>query len=137
MKKFIILTLILICSIPILNAQQSTSSVMKMLVKHTWTKTVDQLGTIKLAFKGDSTYTVEGIPDQIIKGVFSLKSDVLTFVSENSCNSKGIYTITVTDETVNFVMKEDECTGRSMITPGIWKALYAKLLSANSVINEQ
>ena len=136
MKKSIVLILILIFSIQITEAQQNSSSVMKMLVKHTWTKTVEQLGTIKLTFKTDSTYTVEGIRDAAIKGIFSLKSDVLTFVSENSCNSKGIYTITVTDETVNFVMKVDECTGRSMITPGIWKALYAKLLSANSVINE-
>ena len=123
MKKHIILTLILICSVAILMAQQNTSSVMKMLVKHTWTKSVEQLGTVTLAFKADSTYTVTGIPDDTIKGVFSLNSDVLTFENENSCNSKGIYTITVTDETLNFVLKEDDCTGRNMITPGNWKAL--------------
>jgi ABC-type uncharacterized transport system auxiliary subunit len=123
MKKHIILTLILICSVGILIAQQNTSSVMKMLVKHTWTKSVEQLGTVTLAFQADSAYTVTGIPDDTIKGVYSLKSDVLTFENENSCNSKGIYTITVTDETLNFVLKEDDCTGRNMITPGNWKAL--------------
>lgn len=122
MKKHIILTLILICSVEILIAQQNTSSVMKMLVKHTWTKSHEELGTITLAFKADSTYTVEGIPDDTIKGVFSLKSDVLTFENENSCDSKGIYSITVTDETLNFVLKEDACEGRNIITPGIWKA---------------
>lgn len=122
MKRHIILTLILLCSVHFLIAQQNTSSVMKMLVKHTWTKSHEQLGTITLAFKVDSTYTVEGIPDDTIKGVFSLKSDVLTFENENSCNSKGIYTVTVTDETLNFVLKEDACEGRNMITPGIWKA---------------
>jgi hypothetical protein len=123
MKKQIILTLILICSFQILIAQQNTSSVMKVLVKHIWTKSHEQLGIISLKFKVDSTYTVAGIPDDTIKGVFSLKSDVLTFVNENSCNSKGIYTVTVTDETLNFVLKEDACAGRNMITPGIWKAL--------------
>jgi hypothetical protein len=122
MKKHIILTLILICSVQILIAQQNTSLVMKMLVKHTWTKSHEQLGSITLAFKADSTYTVAGIPDDTIKGVFSLKSDVLTFENENSCNSKGIYTVTITDETLNFVLKEDACEGRNMITPGIWKA---------------
>ena len=122
MKKHFILTLILICLVQILIAQQNTSSVMKMLVKHSWTKNHEQLGTITLAFKSDSTYTVVGIPDDTIKGVFSLKSDVLTFENENSCNSKGIYTIAVTDETLNFVLKEDACEGRNMITPGIWKA---------------
>jgi hypothetical protein len=123
MKKHIILTLILICSVQILIARQNTSSVMKMLVKHSWTKSHEQLGTITLAFKTDSTYTVMGIPDDTIKGVFSLKSDVLTFENENSCNSKGIYTVTVTDETLTFVQKEDACEGRNMITPGTWKAL--------------
>jgi hypothetical protein len=122
MKKHIIFTLILICLVQILIAQQNTSSIMKMLVKHSWTKGHEQLGTITLAFKADSTYTVAGIPDDTIKGVFSLKSDVLTFENENSCNSKGIYTVTVTDETLNFVLKEDACEGRNMITPGIWKA---------------
>jgi ABC-type uncharacterized transport system auxiliary subunit len=122
MKKQINLTLILICSVQILIAQQNTSSAMKMLVKQTWTKSHEQLGTITLAFKADSTYTVVGIPDNTIKGVFSLRSDVLTFENENSCDSKGIYTITVTDETLNFVLKEDACDGRNMITPGIWKA---------------
>jgi len=122
MKKQINLTLILICSVQILIAQQNTSSVMKMLVKQTWTKSHEQLGTITLAFKADSTYTVVGIPDNTIKGVFSLRSDVLTFENENSCDSKGIYTITVTDETLNFALKEDACEGRNMITPGIWKA---------------
>ena len=96
---------------------------MKMLVKHTWTKSHEQLGTITLTFKADSTYTVAGIPDDTIRGVFSLKSDVLTFENENSCDSKGIYTVTVTDETLNFVLKEDDCEGRNMITPGTWKAL--------------
>lgn len=122
MKKYIILTLILIFSMKIGIAQQNTSSVMKMLVKHTWEKSHEQLGTISLRFKADSTYTVAGIPDDTIKGVFTLKSDVLTFENENSCNSKGIYTITVTDETLNFILKEDGCEGRNMITPGIWKA---------------
>jgi hypothetical protein len=122
MKKQINLTLILICSVQILIAQQNTSSVMKMLVKQTWTKSHEQLGTITLAFKADSTYTVVGIPDNTIKGVFSLRSDVLTFENENSCDSKGIYTITVTDETLNFALKEDACEGRNIITPGIWKA---------------
>ena len=122
MKKHIILTLILICSLQVLIAQQSTSSVMKMIVKHAWVKSHEQLGTITLAFKADSTYTVAGIPDDTIKGVFSLKSDVLTFENENSCHSKGIYTVTVTDETLTFVLKEDACEGRNMITPGIWKA---------------
>jgi hypothetical protein len=122
MKKHIILTLILICSVQILIAQQETSSVMKMLVKHTWAKSHEQLGTINLAFKADSTYTVAGIRDDTIKGVFSLKSDVLTFENENSCNSKGIYTVTVTDETLTFILKEDDCEGRKIITPGIWKA---------------
>ena len=122
MKKQIILTLILICSFQILIAQQNTSSVMKMLVKHTWTKSHEELGTITLSFKADSTYTVVGIPEDTIKGVFSLKSDVLTFENENSCDSKGIYTVNVTDETLNFVLKEDACNGRNMITPGIWKA---------------
>jgi hypothetical protein len=122
MKKHIILILILICSVQILIAQQNTSSVMKMLVKHTWTKSHEQLGIITLAFKADSSYTVAGIPVDTIKGVFSLKSDVLTFENENSCNLKGIYTVTVTDETLNFVLKEDACEGRNMITPGIWKA---------------
>lgn len=122
MKKHIILTLILICSLQILIAQQNTSSVMKMLVKHSWTKNHEQLGIITLAFKADSTYTVIGIPDDTIKGVFSLNSDVLTFENESSCNSKGIYTVTVTDETLSFVLKEDACDGRNMLTPGIWKA---------------
>jgi hypothetical protein len=122
MKKHIIITLILICSVQILIAQQETSSVMKMLVKHTWAKSHEQLGTITLAFKADSTYTVAGIRDDTIKGVFSLKSDVLTFENENSCNSKGIYTVTVTDETLTFILKEDDCEGRKMKTPGIWKA---------------
>jgi hypothetical protein len=122
MKKHIILTLILICSVQILIAQQKTSSVMRMLVKHTWTKSHEEMGTITLAFKADSTYTVAGIRDDTIKGVFSLKSDVLTFENENSCSSKGIYTITVTDETLNFIAKEDDCEGRNLITPGIWKA---------------
>jgi hypothetical protein len=121
MKKHIILTLILICSVQIIIAQQKTFSVMKMLVKHTWTKS-HELGIITLAFKADSTYTVAGIPNDTIKGVFSLKSDVLTFENENSCSSKGIYTITVTDETLNFITKEDDCDGRNLITPGIWKA---------------
>ncbi len=123
MKKQINLTLILICSVQILMAQQNTSSDMKMLVKHTWTKSHEQMGTIMLAFKADSSYTVVGIPDDTIKGVFSLRSDVLTFENENSCNSKGIYKITVTDETLNFVLKEDACEGRNIITPGVWKAL--------------
>jgi hypothetical protein len=122
MKKYIILTMILISSVQILNAQQNRSSVLKKLVQHAWTKSAEQLGTVKLAFKADSTYTVEGIPDETINGVFSLKSDVLTFVNENSCNSKGIYTVTVTDETLTFTLKEDDCTGRNMITPGTWKA---------------
>jgi hypothetical protein len=122
MKKHIIITLILICSVEILIAQQNTSSVMKMLVKHSWTKSHEQLGTITLAFKADSTYTVAGIPDDLINGVFSLKSDVLTFENENSCDSKGVYTVTVTEETLTFVLKEDDCDGRNMITPGIWKA---------------
>jgi hypothetical protein len=122
MKKHIILTLILICSFQIIIAQPNTSPVMKMLVKHAWTKSHEQLGTITLAFKADSTYTVAGIPDDTIRGVFSLKSDVLTFVDENSCHSKGIYTVTPTDETLSFVLKEDACDGRNMITPGIWKA---------------
>jgi len=95
---------------------------MKMLVKHSWTKSHEQLGTITLAFKADSTYTVAGIPDDTINGVYSLKSDVLTFENENSCDSRGIYSITVTDETLTFVLKEDDCDGRNMITPGIWKA---------------
>jgi hypothetical protein len=123
MKKHILLTLILICSVRILVAQPNTSSVMKMLVNHIWTKSHEQLGIISLKFKVDSTYTVAGIPDDTIRGVFSLKSDVLTFADENSCHSKGIYTITPTDETLNFVLKEDACEGRNMITPGIWKAL--------------
>jgi hypothetical protein len=122
MKKHIILALILIWSGQILIAQQNTSSVMSMLVKHTWAKNHEQLGTITLAFKSDSTYTVAGIPNDTIKGVFSLKSTVLTFENENSCNSKGVYTVTVTDETLNFILKEDACEGRNMITPGIWKA---------------
>jgi hypothetical protein len=122
MKKHIILTLILICSVQILIAQQKTSSVMQMLIKHSWTKSHEQLGTITLAFKADSTYIVTGIPNDTIKGVFSLKSDVLTFENENSCSSKGIYTITVTDETLNFITIEDDCDGRNLITPGIWKA---------------
>jgi hypothetical protein len=123
MKKHFILTLILICSVQIVFAQQNTSSVMKMLVSHSWTKTHEQLGTITLSFKADSTYTVEGIPDDTVKGDFTLKSDVLTLENENSCTSKGTYTVTVTDETLTMVLKEDACEGRNQIAPGVWKAL--------------
>jgi len=80
------------------------------------------MGTVRLAFKADSTYTVAGIREDTIKGVFSLKSDVFTFEKENSCNTKGTYTISVTDETLNFVTIEDDCAGRNIITHGIWKA---------------
>jgi len=128
MKKTIFFTIILISFIQLLPAQETgkvkVSSALEMLTKHPWVKIHDQLGTVQLEFTKDLTYTVTlKSSNETIKGTFSLKGDLLTFETDSSCNMKGKYTISVAKETITFVLKEDQCSGRNEITPGVWKTL--------------
>ena len=127
MKKIVFLTIAIICFAQLLTAQQKekeqTSPVMKMLASHSWVKTHEQLGDIKLSFKKDLTYKVKIVSrNDSITGTFSLRGDLLTFETDSNCTMKAEYTISVTKETVNFTKKEDPCSGRNEITPGTWKA---------------
>lgn len=129
MKKTIFLTIFLLCFVHLISAQQNKelkiSSVFSMLIKHTWIKTHEKFGTVQLEFKKDSTYTVMLITrsNEPISGKFSLKGNILIFETDSSCKMKASYTVTFTNETVNFIKKDDQCEGRSEIVPGIWKAL--------------
>ncbi|HUX57958.1 MAG TPA: hypothetical protein VMV77_13350 [Bacteroidales bacterium] len=128
MEKTIFFTIILICFAQLLPAQQAgkvqVSSTLEVLTKHPWVKTHDQFGTVQLEFTKDLTYTVTlKSNNETITGTFSLKGDLLTFETDSSCRMKGEYTISVIKETVTFILKEDQCSGRNEITPGIWKAL--------------
>ena len=128
MKKTIFFTIMFISFIQLLPAQKpgkvKVPSTLEILTKHSWVKTHDQLGTVQLEFTKDLIYTVTlKSNNETIKGTFSLKGDLLTFETDSSCRMKGEYTISVTKETVTFVQKEDQCSGRNEITPGIWKAL--------------
>jgi len=129
MKRTIFLTTILICFVQLLIAQQKNevqiSSAFSKLTKNAWVKTDERLGTVQMEFKRDSSYTVMLTvrPNETITGKFSLKGDLLTFETDSSCEMKAEYTVTFTNETVNFLKKEDQCIGRNEITPGIWKSL--------------
>ncbi|MDP3003339.1 MAG: hypothetical protein Q8N38_09450 [Bacteroidales bacterium] len=127
MKRIIFFTIFLICFVQLLPAQQKKeveiSSSFKMLTNHTWLKTHEELGAFQLEFKKDSTYTVTMKSNELISGTFSLIGNTLTFVTDSRCQKNALYTITVTEETVNFIKKEDQCEGRNEIVPGIWKAL--------------
>jgi hypothetical protein len=126
MKNTVFLTIVLICFVKLLPAQQTgkvqVSSTLEILTKHPWVKIHDQFGTVQLEFTKDLTFTVTlKSNNETIRGTFSLKGDLLTFETDSQCQEKGEYTITVTEETLNFVKKVDQCNGRNEITPGIWK----------------
>jgi hypothetical protein len=128
MKKTIFLTIFLISFVQLLTAQKTGKvqafSALEILSKHPWVKTNDQFGTAQLEFTKDLTFTVTlKSNNESITGTFSLKEDLLTFETDSSCDEKGEYTITVTEENLNFIKKEDPCNGRNEIAPGIWKAL--------------
>lgn len=127
MKKTSILTIFLICFVQLLPAQQKKevqiSSELSMLIKHKWVKTHETFGTFQLEFKKDSTFSVTKESNELITGSFSLKEDTLTIVNDSRCQTIAIYAITVTEETLSFIKKEDVCEGRNEILPGIWKAL--------------
>jgi hypothetical protein len=94
-----------------------------MLTKHPWVKTHDQLGTVQLEFSKDLTFvTTLKSNNATITGTFSLKGDSLTFETDSSCGVTGKYTISVTKETLTFILKEDQCTGRNEVSPGVWIA---------------
>ena len=128
MKKTIFLIAFLICFVPLLSAQQTgkvqASSSLEILTKHPWVKTNDQFGTAQLEFTKDLTFTVTlKSNNEAITGTISLKGELLNFETDSSCQEKGVYTITVTEETLNLTKKEDPCNGRNEIAPCIWKAL--------------
>jgi hypothetical protein len=127
MKNVVFLTIILSCFVTLLPAQQSekvqASSTLEMLTKHPWVKTHDQLGTVQLEFSKDLTFvTTLKSNNATITGTFSLKGDSLTFETDSSCGVIGKYTISITNETLTFILKEDQCTGRNEISPGMWTA---------------
>ena len=128
MKKTIFFIAFLICFVQLLSAQQTgkgqASAALVILTKHPWVTTNDQFGTVQLEFTKDLSFTVTlKSSNEIIKGTFSLKGQLLTFETDSSCQVKGEYTITVTEETLTFIKKEDPCNGRNEIAPGIWKVL--------------
>lgn len=121
MKKLVFFGVVFFCSVQVITAQQKNGNMIELLVKNSWIKTHPQLGIIEMEFKIDSTYTVKGIPDESISGIYSLKGSELTFETETSCQMKGEYTIAITNGTLSFTKKVDTCDGRSMLVPGIWK----------------
>jgi hypothetical protein len=126
MKNAVLLTIVFLCFARLLPAQQTgkvqVSSTLEILIKHPWVKTHDQFGTVQLEFTKDLTFTVTlKSNNETITGTFSLSGDLLTFETDSQCQGKGEYTITVTEETLNFIKKADQCSGRNEITPGIWK----------------
>jgi hypothetical protein len=130
MKKTIFFTIILICLVQLINAQQTEkvqgSSAMEMLTKQPWIKTDTQYGAIQMAFTKNLTYTVTFESNNMsIKGTFSLKKDLLTFETDDAgCGIKGEYTIKVAKATLTFVLnKEDPCNERKTSTLGVWKAV--------------
>jgi hypothetical protein len=127
MKRTTFFTIFLICFVQLLTAQQKKeaqiSSTLEMITKHPWVKTHDQLGTVQLEFSKDLTFvTTLKSNNATITGTFSLKGDSLTFETDSSCGVIGKYTISITNETLTFILKEDQCTGRNEISPGMWTA---------------
>jgi hypothetical protein len=129
MKKIILFTIILFCFVHLLHAQQpenaQDSTAMNMLTKCTWEITDTQFGSIQLTFAKNLTYTVHIKSNNMnIKGIFSLKNDLLTFETDDAnCGTKGVYTVTFAKETLTIALIQDLCDNRKASVVGVWEAL--------------
>jgi len=91
------------------------------LLLGTWERTTGE-GLFRLTFRADSSFTAARVVDDTsIEGTYALEGGTLTFF-DDECGPTvgGVYQFSVTDQSLQFTVINDECSGRSDVVHGAW-----------------
>jgi hypothetical protein len=72
----------------------------------------------EIKFKSNGNFDLHGWIDV---GTYTISGNQITLKDSNCGTKEGIYTYSINENTLNFVLISDSCSGRPTIIPGDWE----------------
>ena len=91
----------------------------------TWTSTRNST-MFEIKFKSNGNFDLHGWIDV---GTYTISGNQITLLDINCGTQEGIYTYSINENTLNFVLISDSCSGRPAIIPGDWESVLISNLT--------